>query len=287
MIMSERLKAIIYMIIASILFTTLNLFGKLSNEISLYMKAFISNVTAFIIISTVIIKNKISFIGKKENFKYLLTRGICGTLSAFSLFYTLDNLILSDSTLLSKLGPFFATIFGFIILKDTVEKKQIIFLLITFVGVLFVIKPNLSIKIFPALIGLLGATFAGIAFTMIRKIGDAESNFTIIFYNIFISIISSIPFIINEKDILLHTSNIVYMILGGLCISFGQIFLTLAYKNAPASNIAMYDYTGLLASAIYGILIFNEYPDFLSIIGYLIIILVSLINFLSLKNKIN
>lgn len=283
--LNKRLKAIIYMIIASILFTTLNLFGKLSNEISLYMKAFISNITACIIISSVILKNKISFIGKKRNFKYLLIRGISGTLSSFALFYTLDHLILSDSTLLSKLGPFFATVFGFIILKDKIEKRQIIFLLITFAGALFVIKPDLSIDFFPALIGLLGAAFAGLAFSMIRKIGDDENNFTIIFYNIAISILGSIPFIINEKDIFLHTSNIVYMILGGLCISFGQIFLTLAYKNAPASNIAMYDYLGLLVSAIYGILIFSEYPDFLSIIGYIIILSVSLINFISIRKS--
>ncbi|MBQ3422196.1 MAG: DMT family transporter [Romboutsia sp.] len=242
MFLNPKLKSIIYMVIASILFTTLNLFGKLSTEISLYMKSFISNVTALLIISTVIIKNKISFTGNKKNLKYLLIRGICGALASFSLFYTLDHLILSDSTLLSKLGPFFATIFGFIVLKDKVEKRQIIFLLIIFIGALFVIKPNLSIEIFPAFIGLLGAAFAGLAFSMIRKIGNAESNFTIIFYNIFISILTSIPFIINEKDIFLHTSNIVYMFLGGLCISFGQIFLTLAYKNAPACNIAMYDY---------------------------------------------
>ena len=65
--LNKRLKAIIYMIIASILFTTLNLFGKLSNEISVYMKAFISNITACIIISSVILKNKISFMGKKRN----------------------------------------------------------------------------------------------------------------------------------------------------------------------------------------------------------------------------
>ncbi|MBE6062108.1 MAG: DMT family transporter [Clostridium butyricum] len=285
MILNKRLKAIIYMIIASILFTTLNLFGKLSTEISLYMKAFISNSTAFIIISIVMKKNKVSFIGKKESMKFLLIRGICGALSSFCLFYTLDRLILSDSTLLSKLGPFFATIFGFIILKDKIEKKQLIFLFITFLGALFVIKPNFSIKIFPAFIGVLGAAFAGIAFSMIRKIGNAENNFTIIFYNIFFSIISSIPFIITEKEIFLHTSNIVYMILGGLCISFGQIFLTLAYKNAPACHIAMYDYLGLLISAIYGLFIFGEYPDYLSIIGYLIIILVSLINFLSQKKQ--
>lgn len=283
--LNQRLKAIIYMVIASILFTTLNLFGKLSTEISIYMKTFISNIIALIIISIVILKNKISFIGKKRNLKYLLGRGTFGTLAAFALYYTLDHLILADATLFSKLGPFFATIFGYILLKDKLDKKQLIFLLITFSGALLVIKPNMSMAILPAVIGLCGAASAGLAFTMIRKIGNDEDTFTIIFYNIIISTLASIPFILKENDILLHSSNIVYMILGGLCISFGQLSLTRAYKNAPASSIAMYDYLGLIVSAIYGILIFNEYPDLLSILGYIIIFSVSLINFICARKS--
>lgn len=281
-----RLRAIIYMIIASTLFTTLNLFGKLSVGITLYEKNFISNLVAFIIIAIVMIKNKISFIGKSKNRKFLLIRGVSGTLSAFSLYYTLDHLILSDSTLLSKLGPFFATIFSFIILKDKIDKRQILFLFITFCGALFVIKPNVSLEIFPAIIGLLGAACAGLAFTMIRLIGKDEDEFTIIFYNIFISTLVSSPFVFfNTGSLIEHVSSIVYMILGGLCISFGQIFLTLAYKNAPASSIAMYDYIGLLVSAIYGVLIFSEFPDLWSVLGYIIILSVSVINFLMAKKS--
>ncbi|MDO5517540.1 MAG: DMT family transporter [Clostridium sp.] len=282
-----RLKAIIYMIIASTLFTTLNLFGKLSVGITLYEKNFISNIIAFIIIAIVMIKNKISFIGKSKNRKFLLIRGVCGTLSGFSLYYTLDHLILSDSTLLSKLGPFFATIFSFIILKDKVDKKQILFLFITFCGALFVIKPNISLEIFPALIGLFGAACAGLAFTMIRLIGKDEDEFTIIFYNIFISALASSPFIfLHAGNLSRHAPSVVFMILGGLCISFGQIFLTLAYKNAPASSIAMYDYIGLIVSAIYGILIFSEYPDLWSVLGYILILSVSVINFIIAKKSL-
>lgn len=282
--LNQRLRAICFMIIASFFFTTMNLFGKLAAGINLYQKAFISNITALIIISFVIFKNKCSFWGRKENRKFLFIRGICGTLSLIALYYTLDHLILADSTMLSKLGPFFAAVFGYCILKDKINKKQLIFLLITFAGALFIIKPNLSIAILPALIGLAGAACAGIAFTMIRLIGDKENNFTIIFYNIIFAVLISSPFVFFNRENYSSKPSIVCMILGGLCIAFGQIFLTLAYKNAPASSIAMYDYIGLVISAIYGMLIFKEFPDFFSIIGYIIILAASLINFI-LINK--
>ena len=75
------------------------------------------------------------------------------------------------------------------------------------------------------------------------------------------------------------------MVLGGLCIAFGQIFLTLAYKNSPASSIAIYDYIGLIISGIYGFIIFHEIPDIYSFIGYIIIFVSAIFNFIFQKNE--
>ncbi|MGN0143801.1 MAG: DMT family transporter [Clostridium sp.] len=277
--LNKRLKAICFMILASIFFTTMNLLSKLASGITIYQKAFISNIIAFMIISVVIIIKKISFIGKKENRKRLFMRGLCGTLSLAAGYFTLDHMILSDATMISKLGPSFAIVFGYFLLKDTISKRQLFFLIITFVGAVLIIKPSLSLDIIPALIGLLGAASAGMAFTMIRSIGNSEDSFTIIFYNVFFSSFLSFPFIFLKIKNFSNISALIYMILAGLCIAFGQICLTLAYKNTPASSIAMYDYVGLIVSAIYGFIFFDEIPDWLSIIGYVIIFCSALINF--------
>ena len=91
--LNQRLKAICFMIMSSIFFTTMNLLSKLASGISIYQKAFISNAIAFLVIAIVITKNKISFIGKREHRKYLFIRGICGTLSLAALYFTLDHMI--------------------------------------------------------------------------------------------------------------------------------------------------------------------------------------------------
>ncbi|WP_294153550.1 DMT family transporter [uncultured Clostridium sp.] len=277
--LNKRLKAICFMVISSILFTTMNLLSRLASGTSLYQKAFISNITAFLIISAVVLRNRISFIGNKKNRKYLIIRGLCGTLSLAALYYTLDHMILSDATMISKLGPSFAVVFGYIILKDKINKKQIIFLLLTLAGAVLIIKPSISFSIIPSVIGLSGAACAGIAFTMIRLLGDSENKFTIILYNIVFACVLSLPFIFLNIENYNNIRSIIYSILAGLCIAFGQICLTSAYKNAPASSIAMYDYVGLLVSAFYGVILFNEIPDYLSIIGYIIISGIAIINF--------
>lgn len=283
--LNKRLKAICFMIMSSIFFTTMNLLIKLASGISLYQKAFISNGLAFLIISMIMIKNKISFIGKKENRIRLLIRGLSGVLSLAALYYTLDHMILSDATMISKLGPSFAVIIGIIMLKDAVNKRQIFFLILTLIGSILILKPSMSLKIIPSLIGLLGALCAGMAFTMIRIIGDSENKFTIIFYNIFFACALSMPFILLDLKKHHNMASVVYMIIAGFCIAFGQICLTLAYKNAPASSIAMYDYVGLIISAVYGFFIFNEIPDLFSILGYIIISGISLINFFISKKE--
>lgn len=284
--LNKRLKAIFFMILSSIFFTTMNLLSKLASGVSIYQKAFISNSIAFLIITTVMLRNKISFFGKKDNRKYLNIRGLGGTLSLACLYYTLDHMILSDSTMLSKLGPSFAVIFGCIILKDKINKKQVIFLVLTLVGSILIIKPSLSFSIIPSLIGLCGAACAGTAFTMIRLIGDKENKFTIIFYNIFFACIVSFPFIFVNINNFKHKESVMYVILAGFCIAFGQISLTLAYKNAPASSIAMYDYVGLIVSAFYGFILFKEIPDILSILGYIIISGSAIINFFMTQKEI-
>lgn len=280
----NKRKGILYIILSSLAFCTMNLFSKLAVGATVYQKTFLSNFVATIIICAIIYRNKYSFIGKKENRKYLLLRGIMGTISILTLYYSLDFLLLADSTMLSKLSPFFTIIFSFLILKEKISKKQLAFLIIAFIGSIFIIKPQFDSSIIPSLLGVIAALTAGVAYTMIRVLGDKENFFTIILSFTGIATITMFP------SMFIHTEgltliNLTYLILAGLCFTLGQLFLTLAYKNAPASEISMYDYVGLLFAAFYGIILFKEVPDLLSIIGYIVIIGASILNILCSKKQ--
>ena len=49
----------------------------------------------------------------------------------------------------------------------------------------------------------------------------------------------------------------------------------------------MFDYVGLIVSAIYGITIFHEFPDMLSLIGYVIILGTAFASFLYNRKRVN
>lgn len=71
-----------------------------------------------------------------------------------------------------------------------------------------------------------------------------------------------------------------YLILAGIFASIGQFGITIAYKYAKAKEISIFDYSNIIFSAIISFILFGVLPDYLSIIGYLVIFSVSLYMFL-------
>lgn len=273
------------MIISAFCFTTMNMFGKLSEGMNPYQKTFITNFIATIVVVVIIKKRNASFIGHKKNRSHLLIRGIAGTVSICAFYFSLEYLFLSDATMLNQLSPFFTIIFSFILLKEKLTKKQLFCLLFAFIGCIFIIRPEFNSSMIPALMGIFAAATAGLAYTMIRVIGEKEDFFTVILSFSGIATITCFPSLFTDRSGL-TTFNILIMCGAGLSFMVGQIFLTLAYRNAPASEVSIYSYAGLIIAAIYGFTIFKEIPDFYSIIGYVIIIGASFVNILSKKRKI-
>ncbi|MGO5064874.1 MULTISPECIES: EamA family transporter [unclassified Clostridium] len=73
----------------------------------------------------------------------------------------------------------------------------------------------------------------------------------------------------------------------GIFAAIAQYSLTYAYKYAPASEVVIYNYTNIVFSSIIGFFIWMEVPDYLSILGGLIIIIMAVIVYLKDKKMIN
>ena len=62
-----------------------------------------------------------------------------------------------------------------------------------------------------------------------------------------------------------------YLLLAGAFACVGQLGITKAYVCAPAKEISVYDYTQVLFAAALGFFVFGEAPDWLSVLGYVLI----------------
>lgn len=277
--LSNRTKGVLFIVMSAFGFAMMSAFVKLSGDLPAFQKTFFRNITSCIIAFILILINKESFFGKLENQKVLILRSLFGTLGIVFNFYSIDKLVLSDANMLNKLSPFFVIIFCAIFLNEKINLKQGLAIFIAFIGALFIIKPQFNFDIMPSLIGVLGAICAAAAYTCLRALGGREKYYTIVFYFSFFSTIVILPFmLLVYKD--MTTTQLIYLILAGIFASIGQFGITIAYKYAKAKEISIFDYSNILFSAIISLILFDVLPDFLSIIGYIIIFAVSLYMFL-------
>ena len=273
--LSNRTKGVLFIIMSAFGFAMMSAFVKLSGDLPSFQKTFFRNITSCIIAFGIILVKKESFFGKLENQKILILRSLFGTLGIVFNFYAIDKLVLSDANMLNKLSPFFVIIFSALFLKEKINFKQGLAIIIAFIGALFIIKPQFNFDIIPSLIGVCGAICAAAAYTCLRVLGSREKYYTIVFYFSFFSTI--VILMVYEKMTLVQ---FLYLILAGIFASIGQFGITIAYKYAKAKEISIFDYSNIIFSAIISFILFGVLPDYLSIIGYLVIFSVSLYMFL-------
>lgn len=270
LIKSNRIKGILCIIASACGFAVMSAFIKMSGDLPSFQKTFFRNLVAAIIALNLIIKHKGSFIGKKENRKILILRSTFGTIGIICNYYAVDRLVLSDANMLNKLSPFLVVIFCALFLKEKINLKQISMVSVAFIGALFIIKPSFNVQVIPYLVGVLGGIGAALAYTCVRALGNKEDYYTIVFFFSAFSLIVILPgFLAVYKPMTIM--QLIYLILAGISASIGQFGVTLAYKFAPAKEISIYDYSGIICSAILGIVFFGEHPDIMSIIGYFIV----------------
>jgi len=277
--MSNRIKGIILIILSAFGFAMMSAFVKLSGDLPSMQKAFFRNIVSFVIALGMIIYHKERFFGKKENQKLLIMRSTLGTLGVILNFYAIDHLILSDANMLNKLSPFFVILFCAIFLKEKLQLRHIAIITVGFLGSLLIIKPAFSVDIIPYIIGLSSAIFAGAAYTCVRAIGNREKHYTVVFYFSCFSVVTIFPFMIFSYTPM-SWLQFTYLILAGVFATIGQFGITLAYKYAPAKEISIFDYSNIIFSAIISMVIFNQSPDILSVLGYIVIFSASLYMFI-------
>lgn len=278
-IKSDRVKGIIFITASALGFALMSAFVKLAGDLPNFQKVFFRNLVSATVALYLIVKHKGSMTGKKENRKILIYRSIFGTLGVIFSFYAIDNLVLSDANMINKLSPFLVIILSALFLKEKINAKQITSLIVAFIGSLFIIKPTFSIDLVPYIVAILGALFAGAAYTCLRVLSDREEYYTIVFFFSVFSLVTTFPaFIFVYKSMTLL--QLIYLLLAGVFASLGQFGITLAYKYAPAKEISIFDYTNIIFSAILSIVLFNQFPDFLSVIGYIIVFIASFYMFL-------
>lgn len=271
--MNKKNKGILFIICSAFCFALMGMFVKLAGDLPSIEKSFFRNLVALLFALIILKKDHVHFSGKRENIKYLVIRSVAGTVGILCNFYAVDHLVLSDASMLNKMSPFFVILFSFLILKEKLTPIQVTAVCGAFIGSLFIIKPTfLNMNIVPSLIGLCGGLCAGIAYTMVRVLGQrGQKGVSVVLFFSGFSCLVTLPYLLLNYHTMSMWQGIV-LLGAGVAAAGGQFAITAAYYHAPAREISVYDYSQIIFSAIIGFALFHQIPDRYSVLGYVIII---------------
>ena len=218
------------------------------------------------------------------NLKLQILRGVCTICPTMGFFLALKYVPLAEATALGFLHPIMVVVASAFILKEKLTIGKISIVLLGFLGVLIITRPGLGVIHPASLLIIIANLFFGL-YQIVSKYLDKISNeaSTLFFTTMFGLIVSSIFLFIlpinfsNLVDFDL-TNILIFLFFFGLLTSLGEYCLLTAYKTATASFLTPLFYTMLIWSTLYGFIIFNELPDFFSIIGALILVGAGLMN---------
>ena len=270
--MKEKQQGILFIILAGFFFASMSFFVRLSGDLPTMEKAFFRNAVAVLVAAFMLARTKEGFHVQKGSWPDLLMRSFCGTVGLICNFYAVDHMNIADANILNKLSPFFAILMSYFILKEKANKVEWACVAVAFIGAVFVVKPAFNMQFVNAMIGVIGGLGAGIAYTFVRKLGKkGERGPIIVMVFSTFSCLCTVPFLISEFQPM-KAVQLLCLLMAGVSAAGGQIFITKAYTKAPAKEISVFDYTQVLFAAFLGFVFFGQIPDWMSLVGYLIII---------------
>ena len=246
-----------------------------SHSVDNYTIVFFRNVVGLILFLPFIFKQGIGFV-KTEKLWMHTWRSIVGLAAMYGFFYAIAHLKLSNAMVFTYSSPIFIPVIAWLFLKEKITIAMICAAVLGFIGVFCVAKPDQGLLNWISVIGIASSLLASMAFVTVRALTQTEPPERIVFYFCLIgSTLSVIPMFWVWRPY--HLQELLFLIGAGILANVSQIFMSHAYRLAPAGQIAPVNYMAIIFAGVWGFLLWNEVPDLYSVIGFCIILLAILL----------
>jgi drug/metabolite transporter (DMT)-like permease len=195
---------------------------------------------------------------------------------AYAWFFGLTTLPLAEATAIGLCAPLFMTALSVMFLKEKVGIFRWGAIVLGFIGMLVIIRPG-TVAFDPMFLCPAFAA-AGYATYMLtnRIMSRTESMTSITLYPQLLLMLASAciaPFVWEP----LTWEAFGVMAITGLSAGLGHLLLSFAFKYAPPSVLAPFDYTALVWAGLFGWVLFAQLPDQVALIGMSLIVAAGLI----------
>jgi drug/metabolite transporter (DMT)-like permease len=246
---------------AFFMFTVMNVFAKLlSANHSVIEIAFYRNLIAclpFLFLVFVLGRREILVIKSKPSLVGL--RAVLGALSLVTTFLAFSLMPMAETTVLLFTASLFIPVLGIFFLGERVGPWRWGAVVIGFAGVVVMAQPGGHVHLLGIIVALGAALMHAALQIVLRYLGRYESPETITFYFLVVgTLVTALPLPFVAVTPTLAEVPLLFGV--GLSGALAQWWLSIAFRNAPAAIVTVFNYSGIVWATLFGWLIWNDWP---------------------------
>ena len=212
--------------------------------------------------------------------KHVIIRTICELLGAVFFVTAIALTPLSSATAILQIAPLLVTIGAVVFFKEKVGWRRWTAVFIGFIGVLLIVRPGFEGFMPASIFAILGSVFLAARDLATRAMQVKLPSVTIALYAFIAFGISGILIIPFNSPMVLPTSNQIIYFIGAS--AFGVIAyysLVISSRIGEMSVISPFRYSRIVFAMLLAIIILDENPDGLTLIGASIVVASGLYTF--------
>ena len=194
---------------------------------------------------------------KGNRLRFLILRGIVGTLSFLCMLKSMALIPLSLTMVLFYTFPIFVAFISSLWLGERIGRKELVLIAIGLIGIYFLIRPSSHTFNQGYLYGLLASLLGAMAMVMIRKARETNGAMIIYFYFCMVGGAMSFPFFLyNFKWPDPEQGGLLLFL--GLLLLVAQVMMNQAFKYCKAAEGSLLLMSEVVFTGIAGILLFKD-----------------------------
>ncbi|MDH4316742.1 MAG: DMT family transporter, partial [Gammaproteobacteria bacterium] len=186
-------------------------------------------------------------------------RAIIGCVSLMTTFAAYSLMPMAETTVLLFTASLFIPVLGIVFLKEKVGPYRWAAVIVGFGGVIIMAQPTGAVYALGIAVALTAALMHATLQIVLRYLGKFESPETITFYFVVIGTLVTalpLPFVAVQPTL----AEIPLLFGVGLSGAAAQWLLSIAFRNAPAAIVTVFNYSGIVWATLFGWLIWNDWP---------------------------
>jgi S-adenosylmethionine uptake transporter len=211
-----------------------------------------------------------------------LTRSLVGVVSLWMWFYAIGKLPLATAVTLNYMAPIWLATYMFFIgwwhAKGQTEWPLVVAIGMSFVGVTLVLRPAVEMHEWTGgAIGLLSSVVSAMAYMQVRNLGQmGEPEYRVVFYFSLTTTCAGFIGTLLENGVSTpfhaHTWHSFLLLAIGVPALCAQMAMTRAYRLGKVLVVANLQYTGIIFSSLWGMLLWGDVFDWHVWLGMAVIL---------------